>query len=162
MKYYTFILILFFATFTGCGQRSQRPDDLPQLSPCKITVTQDGVPLQEANVVMFSKETSVKYRNATGMTDNNGIAEMRTYGFSGVPVGVYKIMVKKTILEGAKEYVDELGTPQVSGGKDYNLVNQKYQDEKTTDLEIEVTSGNNEISIDVGKPVHELYQSTRI
>ncbi|MDR1960343.1 MAG: carboxypeptidase-like regulatory domain-containing protein [Planctomycetaceae bacterium] len=162
MKSHPLILFLFCATLTGCNRNSPRPDDLPELSLCKITVTQNGVPLQDAEVAIFSKDTSAKYRNATGTTDTEGIAEMRTYGFSGVPVGTYKVTVKKTVLEGAKEYVDDYGATQVSGGKDYNFVNRRYLDEKTTDLEIEITAGKNEISVDVGKPVHELYQSGRI
>jgi hypothetical protein len=62
-------------------------------------------------------------------------------------------------LEDAKESVDEFGAKQVTGGKDFNVVNSKYQDEKTTDLEIEIKTDGNEITVDVGKPVHELFKS---
>jgi hypothetical protein len=146
----------------GCGMNSSRPVDLPALNSCKITITQNGVPLNEAAVIAVSQDSTAKYRTSTGATDNNGVAELRTYGFSGVPAGKYKVLVKKTVLEGAVEKTDEYGVKQVSDGKDYNLVNVKYQDENATDFEIEIKTGQNEFTFDVGEPVHVLFESIQM
>jgi hypothetical protein len=112
--------------------------------------------------MVISKSTSAKYRTASGVTDNSGVADLRTYGFSGAPAGEFKVVVKKTILEGAKEITDKSGVKQVSGGQDYNLVNKKYSNEETTDLEIEIKTSENVFSFDVGEPVHELCDSIKM
>jgi hypothetical protein len=146
----------------SCGKNSSRPVDLPALNSCKITITQNGVPLKEAAVIAVSQNPAVKYRTTTGTTDNNGVAELRTYGFSGSPVGEFNVIVKKIVLEGAEEITDDFGAKQTYGGKDYNLVNKKYNNEKTTDLKIEIKTGENIFSFDVGAPVHELDESTQM
>ncbi|MDR2170477.1 MAG: hypothetical protein LBP59_10080 [Planctomycetaceae bacterium] len=87
----TITSILFFVTIIGCGSDSHRPNDLPKLYSCKITVTQDGVPLPDASVNIIAKDISTKYKNASGMTDSNGVAEMLTHGFVGAPAGSYKL-----------------------------------------------------------------------
>jgi hypothetical protein len=163
MKYLKSILLLllFCAALVGCGN-SSRPKDLPPLNPCKITITQNGTALNEADVEVIAQDSSVKYRNSSGTTNSNGIVELSTYSFKGVPVGKYKVLVRKMVLEGAVEQTDETGAKQVSGGKDYNLVNLKYQDEKTTDLEIEIQKGQNEFTFDVGDPVHVPFESTNL
>ncbi|MDR1485002.1 MAG: hypothetical protein LBT09_09285 [Planctomycetaceae bacterium] len=163
MKNFNLVLLfLFCATSIGCGMNSLRPVDLPALSSCKITITQKGVPLSEATVMVISKSASAKYRTASGVTDNSGVADLRTYGFSGVPAGEFKVVVKKTVLEGAEEITDKSGAKQVSGGQDYNLVNKKYSNEETTDLKIEIKTGENVFSFDVGEPVHELGDSIKM
>ncbi|MDR1478669.1 MAG: carboxypeptidase-like regulatory domain-containing protein [Planctomycetaceae bacterium] len=154
------IPLLFCVILIGCSRNVPRPSDLPALNPCKITITQGNNPLNEADVEVVANDPTTKYRTASGVTNNSGIANLLTYGFSGVPVGTYKVLVKKTVLEGASEQTDESGVKQVSGGKDYNLVNKKYQNENTTDLEIKIKNGQNEFSFDVGEPVHNLLEST--
>jgi hypothetical protein len=160
MKYWKSILLLLFCvTLVGCGD-SSRPSDLPPLNPCKITITQNGVKLSKADVEVVSKDSSVKYRSSSGVTNNNGVTELLTYGFLGVPIGKYKVLIRKTVLEGAVEQTDKIGAKQVTGGIDYNLVNVKYQDENTTDLELEIKKGQNEFTFDVGEPVHVPIEST--
>jgi hypothetical protein len=141
---------------------SSRPVDLPALNSCKITITQNGVPLKESAVIAVSQDSTAKYRTSTGATDNIGVAELRTYSFLGAPTGKYKVLVKKTVLEGAIEQTDEFGVKQIIGGTDYNLVNVKYQDENTTDFEIEIKAGENEFTFDVGEPVHVPFESIKM
>jgi hypothetical protein len=163
MKYWKSILLLLFcATLIGCGRNASRPDDLPKLYPCKITITQNGVALKDADVEIVLQDKTAKHRSASGVTNDNGVAELLTYGFLGAPAGKYKVLVKKTVLEGAVEKTDEFGVKHVSGGKDYNLVNVKYQDENATDFEIEIKTGQNEFSFDVGEPVHVPFESIQM
>jgi hypothetical protein len=163
MKKNNFVLLLLFCVMPiGCGINSSRPVDLPALNSCKITITQNGTPLNEAAVIAIAQNTTAKYRTATGTTDANGVAELCTYGFSGAPVGEFNVIVKKAVLEGAEEITDAFGVKQISGGKDYNLVNKKYSNEKTTDLKIDIKTGENFFSFDVGEPVHELDESAQI
>jgi hypothetical protein len=152
MKQFIIISLLCFVA-AGCG-RSDVPGDLPKLYPCAITVTQNGAALPGAGVQLVSQDESAKYRIATGTTDDSGLAEIRTYGFAGVPLGTYKVIVTKTITEDVKEYVDEVGSKQLTQGTDYSTVEIQYTDEKSTPLTIEITDKDKATAtFDVGKAV---------
>jgi hypothetical protein len=95
-------LILFFVTiilFFGCGRDYSRPVDLPPLVPCKIMIKQDGVPFSDCTVTIFNKDSVANYGMAGGVTNRAGVAELKMYGFQGVPVGNYKVTVSKTVFD---------------------------------------------------------------
>jgi 5-hydroxyisourate hydrolase-like protein (transthyretin family) len=160
MRYFLFAFCALF--FFGCSRNSDLPQDLPRLYPCQITVIQDGKPLTDASITLLAKDKSLQYNSASGMTNSNGIVYLRTYGVNGVPTGDYKITVSKRIEEGATEYIDVSGLKQTKEGTWYSLVELKFVFEETTPLEIEITAGKNEKTIDVGKSVHEKQSASPI
>mgnify|MGYP004446402499 CR=1 FL=1 len=135
----------------GCKDKS-RPADLPDdMSPCKVTVVQDGKNLEGATVT-FEYTTPVKY-TTSGTTDATGVATMMTYGYAGAQQGTAKVVITKLVTEGAEEAA-EYGERGVQG-KDFQLVDAKYRSVDTTDLEITVTKENAEVTFDVGAAVHD-------
>lgn len=138
-------------TSFGCKDKS-RPADLPDdMSPCKITITQEGVPLAGATVE-FKYSTDVKY-TTSGTTDDSGVATMMTYGYAGAQQGTAKVRVAKLVTEGASE-AEEYGEKGETGS-DFNVVDAKYRSFDTTDLEITITKENAAETFEVGAPVHE-------
>lgn len=137
-------------TSFGCKDKS-RPADLPDnMTPCKITITQEGVPLAGATVSL-KYSTDVKY-TTSGTTDESGVAEMKTYSYAGAQQGTAKVRVSKLVTEGASE-AEEYGKGGTLG-TDFNVVDPKYMSFDTTDLEITITKEKSEASFDVGAPVH--------
>lgn len=130
--------LLFFLLLAACdtGDR-ERPKDLPQLHPCALTVTQDGKPLEAANVAL--RPVAESRWGIGGVTDARGVAEIATGGFyPGVPEGKYKVTVKKTELT-ETEYI--------------SVVDTKFEDEAGTPLEIEIAKGKNQKTFEVGPAV---------
>ncbi|MDR0704031.1 MAG: hypothetical protein LBF88_03500 [Planctomycetaceae bacterium] len=155
MKRLLVIFVVACATifsFTACSRKTS-PSDLPELYPCKITVIQDGKPLADVNVVLQSTDKTAKYGYSSVLTDANGVAVLRTYGEPGIPAGVYKIMLQKSVTEGEKELTDASGMKYKHGGTTFSLIDTKFTDMKTTPLEIEIRNAPNVQTIDVGKAV---------
>ena len=135
----------------GCKDKS-RPADLPDdMSPCEITITQEGKPLAGATVEL-QYTTSVKY-TTSGVTDENGVAIMKTYSYAGAQQGTAKVRVDKLVTEGASE-AEEYGEAG-NLGTDFHLVDKKYRSFDTTDLEITIGKENSKETFDVGAAVHE-------
>lgn len=132
------MLLLTGLAAMGCSDR-QRPGDLPKLYPCELTITQEGTPLSGANVTLFpAEETNAKYQ-ASSITNSEGKATLKTYGFDGIPAGKYKVCVRKVIGEENAEY---------------QTVERQYSDSDKTPHEIEIIGGKTfQTSLDVGKAV---------
>ncbi len=82
-----------FLTSIGCGGGPAKPDDMPALTPCTITVTHNGEPVEGASVLLSPK--SGKY-SAAGITDGSGTAVMKTNAtFEGVVAGDFLATVTK-------------------------------------------------------------------
>lgn len=143
--------VLVIAAGVGCSPKNSRPADLPDdMTPCRITITQDGAPVESASVVL-EYETPVKYATS-GTTDAQGVAVMMTYGFAGAQQGSAKVLVSKLVTEGAEE-AEEYGQ---SGkmGQDFETIDVKYKSKDTTDLSITIGKDNVAESFEVGAPVH--------
>ena len=146
-----FSCALVLASLPGCGKNKSRPADLPDdMSPCAITITQDGAPLVGATVEL-EYETPVKYRSS-GTTDDKGVATIMTYGFAGAQQGTAKVVVKKLVTEGGSE-AEEYGEAGTTG-QDFETVDPKYKSKDTTDLTITIGKANVEEKFDVGAAVH--------
>ena len=92
---------------TGCNQGPAKPDDLPELTACTITVNYKGAPVEGASVLL-SPSSGNKF-SAIGTTDASGKAVLKTDGkFEGVAAGEYRATVKKM----EKVNVDLGGTPE--------------------------------------------------
>ena len=158
---------------TGCtGQ--QKPKDLPELYPVKITVIQDGKPLADASVSLNDPSNASRFVMGY-KTDSKGVAELRTDGkFKGVPAGQYKVLISKVYApevnpnevppedpEARKEFdarMAELTAQQAE------TVAVEYKRPTTTPAEIEVTTAGLETTIDVGEkvnvPLSEMFNSS--
>lgn len=139
----TFVLLVFLLLGPlGCSRGPQKPEGLPDLHPVTLTVIQDGKPLDGAIVSLRPLDSS-NHWGSNGLTDANGKAIIKTHGdFAGAPVGKYKVAVIKTEVETS-------GKTSVS----YNIINPVYTTYDTTTLEIEVGTGSNETSLDLGEAV---------
>jgi hypothetical protein len=138
--------------FSGCGN-STRPEDLPKLYPCKITVTQNNSVLEGATVTLLAK-TKSKYGVSSATTDVSGTAVLYTYGFNGVPLGEYGVTITKIGVEEAKESKTIEGNPIQIGGNIYSYVDAKFSDENNPPYFIDVTEKGVNETFDVGTPVH--------
>ncbi len=165
-------LVLSFCAFfvlasIGCGKK--KPDGMPDLQPTTLTLTQGGAPLAGATVNFKSTDSSMSW-TCGGMTDDKGVATIVTHGqYKGAPVGKYKVAVNKTEWEGEAppSVVDEASAKTLEeykkAGKKYEefyLVDLKYAIGETTPLEVEIVQGKNDLTADVGEPVHEKAQSS--
>jgi len=148
------ILTLFLSVsfLIGCAQDHGRPADLPRLYPVNITITAGGVPLEGATVSLQSK-TPMTYGTAAAETNASGVATLRTYGFPGVPLGEYTVTVEKRVTEGVREVTDADGVVSESGGRAYQLVNDRYVNASSTPFSITVTERGATETFDVGESV---------
>jgi hypothetical protein len=136
------ILLGALLVFAGCGQN--RPDGMPALHPCQITVTRDGQPFAMAEVKLYPVEPQKKDWSTTGLTGINGVIDLRTNAnYRGVPAGQYKIIVVKEDIED----VDNNFYYRV------NTVDPKFGAIELTPLEIEIKSGRNKQTVEVGPEI---------
>jgi hypothetical protein len=144
----------------GCAD-SARPNDLPKLYPCTITITQSNTPLAGATVEFVpTNQPDAKY-HALAITDDNGNVQMSTYGYAGVPLGTYKIIVRKNIDDDFVYAIDESsGEQNIVSYKKYQLVESKFINAETTPHEIEITNKRNhtKTTLDVGEPIKILIE----
>jgi hypothetical protein len=157
------ILILF-----GCS-REQRPAELPELSPCTISITQDGKAMAGCSISLYPLDSDNKWSSG-GMTNEDGIAKMRTHGkFIGVPVGKYKVVLQKQITEGETGGEPINGTPkEIEAHQErlknnppvtYNLVDTIFSDPEKTKLEINVLKkSENKFILDAGNSVRNIME----
>ena len=152
---FSFASVLFLS-FGGCSP-SNRPDGMPPLHPCTVTITQNGSPAADVSVRFVTKETSAW--PVTGTTDASGKAAMVTYGqFKGAPLGEYTVVVSKT------ESESEGGaTNEYSSGitRIFSLIAVEHTQEETSKLQITVQKGSNAETFEVGEPVRILVDTIR-
>jgi hypothetical protein len=151
MNRYLLCFVSCILFFSGCGD-STRPTDLPKLYSCKITVTQDGKPLEGATVTLLAKTPS-KYGVSSATTDVSGTAVLCTYGFNGVPLGEYGVTITKIGVEDAKESKTIEVNPIQIGGKVYSYDDAVFGDENNPPHTIMVTEKGATETFGVGMPV---------
>ncbi|MCL2118665.1 MAG: carboxypeptidase-like regulatory domain-containing protein [Planctomycetaceae bacterium] len=158
MIFCSLVLLLFQG---GCGGGPQKPEGMPPLYPCSITIIQDETPLAGAVVSLISPDGDGKW-SSSAQTDEKGVAKLITYGqFQGSPAGTYHVTVSKRVSDGEppKPNVDEngrvLGPPTLVVPSYIELVAMEYTSSKTTPLTIEVKPAKkgNDQTFDVGKAV---------
>jgi hypothetical protein len=90
----TFLLLSIFLCW-GC---TSRPTDVPDVFPCKITVKNGTTPIVGAFVTLGLEQGSNTY-SSSGVTDNSGVAEIKTVRLNwkgtGVPAGKYIVIIAK-------------------------------------------------------------------
>ncbi|MDR2441381.1 MAG: hypothetical protein LBE12_18625 [Planctomycetaceae bacterium] len=148
------VSLIFFVAMVGCG--TKLPDGMPKLYPVTITVTQDGLPLENANVVLSGTDQWV----SIGTTNTQGIASLYTQGnYPGVPEGIFKVSVTKIGEEGEKPPPKPFSAEseriykeyQKSGKKykQFNVTPEQYRKAETTPLQIEIRKGVKNIMVNI-------------
>ncbi|MDO5553286.1 MAG: hypothetical protein Q4G68_05955 [Planctomycetia bacterium] len=162
--------IVLFALFAmGCG-KSVSPDGLPSLLPLTLTVTQEGIPLTEASL-MLVPAPPYDGRNWAigGITDQTGVARIYTHGkYPGAPEGTYKVIVHKIAVVAAVSYDDAPKddivalrqweaehAAELAQSKAINCIEKIYTNAETTPLEVTVSKGNTHYELQAGKAVEE-------
>ncbi|GHT36230.1 hypothetical protein FACS189427_07450 [Planctomycetales bacterium] len=99
MKKYVFALVVSITCICGCGG-VPAPDELKNLVPVSVTVTDGGTPLDDVAVTLSPKTGGGAWASC-GITDAKGVAVIQTtrasYTGKGAPAGDYKIMLIKGI-----------------------------------------------------------------
>ena len=160
----TVILSVVLATISlgilGCGNGG-RPEGMPKLYPLTLTFTQDGVPLAGANVMLNGATPDLQRWGAGGMTDESGKVSFTTLGrYPGVAAGKFKVVVEKTERDApiAVPPGGEMTQEQLVADaqrKTYDLVDPKYGDSNTTDLEVDTGSRLSSKTFEIGKAVRK-------
>lgn len=145
---YCLIVFILCGTLAGCGG-SPKPDGMPKLSSCTVTILGDGQPVQGAVVGFHHSDPNFRW-SPGGTTDAAGKAEMVTYGqYFGVVDGDYIVTVTKT----ERETFDPEKPPKEV--KIFTAVDPKFADPTTSTLKIKVAGKTTE-TFDVGKSVKEV------
>ncbi|MDR1494148.1 MAG: hypothetical protein LBT05_15715 [Planctomycetaceae bacterium] len=88
--------LIFAAEIFGCQRGPKRPDDLPKLTPCTVSVTFGGKTMEGVAVFLTPENNELNKWGAAGKTDANGKAKLTTsFAFEGVVPGKYIISFKK-------------------------------------------------------------------
>jgi hypothetical protein len=137
----TILLLCFLAI--GCNRLPPKPEGLPLLYPCKITVTFGGETIDGVRVSLVSTDPDCKWKSG-GSTNKNGVAEIRTsFAYPGAPKGKFTIAFDK--IEDCFGNTLEEMTP-------ISLIPLKYRPDKSTEI-VEIKEGKNEFTftLDGGK-----------
>ncbi|MDR1479628.1 MAG: hypothetical protein LBJ00_11880 [Planctomycetaceae bacterium] len=140
LEYYFVVVIMLFSVLAMVGCSCRRlpppPEGLPELHPCKITVTFGGQAFEGINVSLASVDPKNKWK-AGGRTDQNGVAEIRTsFAFVGAPLGQFKVGFDK---------IREEATENSNAVIYISSIPLKYGRNKTTEI-IEIKKGKNEFN----------------
>ncbi|WP_437187735.1 hypothetical protein SH668x_001142 [Planctomicrobium sp. SH668] len=119
-----------------CQSCGKAPDPWEKTHPVKGKVTFKGKPLAGANLSFIPLESYPDSVRPLAYSDEAGNFELQTYGVKdGAPVGKYKVVAihyPHTVVN---------GQPKVGG----NDLPRKYSSKDTTDLEITVQEGENDL-----------------
>jgi hypothetical protein len=92
---FTFFLLLSVFLCWGCGGR---PNDVPEMFPCKITVKNGKSPIERVSVTLGLEQGNSGW-SSRGVTNSFGVAEIKTVRLNwqgtGVPVGKYIVILAK-------------------------------------------------------------------
>lgn len=147
------LFLLLSVLATGC-RHVPKPKDFPPVYPCSIAVTQEGKPLADAEVLLFSKDESCRWAVA-GTTDSAGVARLRTHGrFVGVPEGTFVVTVIKTDTDPYEPGEDRRKPINV-----YTYVGKQYTHISTSPLEIKIEKRKNNATFDLGPGGRVLFES---
>ncbi|MDR0611002.1 MAG: hypothetical protein LBG58_12890 [Planctomycetaceae bacterium] len=145
------VLLLFVVTLLGvsCSYRPklERPEGMPELHPCSITVTFGGEVMEAVMVYLIPFESDTPWK-PSGSTNKNGkVIPSTSYGFKGVPAGKYTVAFTRT--------VDNLDYNEMDpqSPRTRSLVPWKYSIGKSTET-IEIKAGEKNVfsfALDAGE-----------
>lgn len=141
IKFSPIFIALLITLFAGCGH-SDRPADLPKLTPCTLTiVAEDGSPVEGALVQLLGDQTPASLWNAGGTTDPEGkLIPMVQGKWAGVVPGSYKIMVKKFNVVKEKEVPNPETGEMMTIQKNIPLIDPTFGKPDKTPLSLTIGS----------------------
>ncbi|MDO5554834.1 MAG: hypothetical protein Q4G68_13835 [Planctomycetia bacterium] len=146
---FVIVLLIFTICGTACNTGPQKPEDFPDLTSCKLKVTQDGSPTEGIFISALRTDRSREW-SIFGVTDANGIATMMTQDkFAGVPEGDYILTMTKQ--------ESEPSDTSVTGETTFILLEKKYTNAATSPLRLTVGSEPVKETYEIGKPVRLKY-----
>lgn len=151
-----FFVLVSFPVISGCGE--PRPAGFPKIYPVSAVVMQEGKPLEGA-AISFHDSTGSMTWSIGGLTDAQGKTVLTTHGkFVGAPEGKFKVVVRKQVTEGEKEYNDAMNREDPAAAAKipvhvYAYVEDIYNSPLTTPVEVEITRSTKTIEIDAGPAV---------
>lgn len=122
---------LLVAFVAGCGGSGVKP--IANLVPCRGTVTLDGQPLPHGMVGLEPLEPGAG-RSANGAIKDGHFELATSASAAGVVVGKYRVSVQSVSQEKTSSPAEMAKPPK-------SLIPKKYNDIKTSGLEVEVTKG---------------------
>lgn len=123
----------------GCNRLPDRPEGLPPLYPCKMTVTFGGKTLEDVTVSLLPEDKSSKWKSG-GQTDGSGDVAVKTaFAFPGAPEGKYTVAFVKQ--EERIGNTSESMTP-------VSLIPLKYGPTKSTE-KVEIAKGKNQFTFEL-------------
>lgn len=156
---FTLSLLTLLALSAGCGQGTD--SNRPKTFPVSGTVTQDGQPVEGANVSFHAADGSA---GAVGITDASGNYTLTTFSASdGAVAGDHKVTITKTdrpvveatsdgsVADTGDEPEEQQGTQSSEeGGRPKNLLPEKYASPETSELTATVSeSGENKFDFQI-------------
>ncbi|MGQ9505709.1 MAG: hypothetical protein ACUVQG_11955 [Thermogutta sp.] len=142
--------------FVGCSKQKTVSF---KTYPVKVTITQKGQPLADANVTFYPLDANG--RGAQGKTDSAGVAVLKSFGEAGATAegamaGKYKVLVSKVLVPSVPEGADydqlqaQQATADPYASAPRPFLPPKYNDWQTTPFECEVKEGAaNEFTFDI-------------
>ncbi|MGL4942724.1 MAG: hypothetical protein ACRC46_05995 [Thermoguttaceae bacterium] len=141
--------------FSGCSAQKppQKPDGLPDLVPCEITVRLDGKGISGAGVRLKSLDATQTWTVA-GTTNESGVAKIATYAeFLGAPAGEYIVLVTKVEVPIAPEGVSDQERDRIEHLPVKVIIAPKFESPATSPLRLTVPVGGKVVeAFDVTAP----------
>jgi len=136
----TFSLLFCVALIVGCGQK--RPEGLPKLVSCVLTIQfEDESPVDNAMVSLVPEDADLRQWSISGSTNASGVATIYTNAdFVGAPAGKYKVVVRKTEVL-PTDQKDEYGDPITESR---SLIAEEFSNSSKTPFSLEV--GNSSVT----------------
>ena len=129
--------------------------------PVKVTVIQDGNPLEGAAVTLIADGQGTRFSTG-GITDKNGVATIKTDAeWPGAPAGKYKVCISKVVspppqrVEPSMTYEDIKKMEKERAAQMKSTVPPQFSKASTTPLSLEVTSGEVTETFDIGIAVED-------
>jgi hypothetical protein len=149
----------------GCGPTL--PKGFPKLYPATLTVTQEGQPLADAEVLLYNATDSSFRWIVRGRTDQSGQVSLKTVATaqvvrSGAPQGTFKVTVIKNRADAIPDLSPVASPDEIAAYKAemaklkpkiYWYVEEQYIDVGKTPIEIEIKAKKNVITVDAGKKI---------
>ncbi len=156
--------------FFSLGCSEPLPAGMPKLQKVKITLTQEGKPCDDAKIGLNPIGGNAQWSSG-GTTNSQGVLEPVTHGkYKGMPVGKYKVTVDKSVGEGEPPPPSPIDAESQkkfneykASGKTYHLyqvIPDKYRLRDSSPLEIDVTEGGGEFTLDIPESVKAEVKST--
>ena len=141
------LAFLMSATLIGCGDKSA----MPSLTPAKVLVTLNGVPLPKAQVTFTSKlATAGSQASATGVTDDAGYAVLECGKTPGACLGPNLVTVSEGPLPEETRGEDQQGAASQYLAKLKNRpIPAKYQNAIQSGLTQEVKKDVGEYKVEL-------------